>query len=112
MLTRIVLWWSAFTSLTGVVSKLWSLLIVRFFFGVGEAGAFPTASTSIFRWFPKAERGRAFGVVWLSSQLGGAIAPLLIVPIQMHFGWRRPSMCSALLVSSGPVAGGVVPQSP
>jgi len=88
MLTRIVLWWSAFTSLTGVVSKLWSLLIVRFFFGVGEAGAFPTASTSIFRWFPKAERGRAFGVVWLSSQLGGAIAPLLIVPIQMHFGWR------------------------
>jgi ACS family glucarate transporter-like MFS transporter len=88
MLTRIVLWWSAFTTLTGVVSKLWSLLIVRFFFGVGEAGAFPTASTSIFRWFPTAERGRAFGVVWLSSQLGGVIAPLLIVPIQMHFGWR------------------------
>jgi sugar phosphate permease len=88
MLTRIVLWWSAFTALTGVVSKMWSLLIVRFFFGAGEAGAFPTASTSIFRWFPTAERGRAFGVVWLSSQLGGAIAPLVIVPIQMHLGWR------------------------
>jgi MFS transporter, ACS family, glucarate transporter len=88
MLTRIVLWWSAFTSLTGFTSKLWSLAIVRFLFGVGEAGAYPTASTVVFRWFPPAERGSAFGVVLLSSQLGGAIAPLLVVPIQMHFGWR------------------------
>ena len=88
MLTRIVLWWSAFTTLTGFASRLWSLVIIRFLFGVGEAGAYPTASTSIFRWFPALERGRAFGVVWLSSQLGGAVAPLIIVPIQLHFGWR------------------------
>jgi sugar phosphate permease len=88
MLSRIVLWWSAFTTLTGFASKLWSLVIIRFFFGAGEAGAYPTASTSVFRWFPAAERGRAFGVIWLSSQLGGMIAPLLIVPIQVHFSWR------------------------
>jgi sugar phosphate permease len=42
----------------------------------------------VFRWFPAVERGRAFGVIFLSSQLGGAIAPLLIVPIQARFGWR------------------------
>jgi len=88
MLTRIVLWWSVFTTLTGFASKLWPLMIIRFLFGAGEAGAYPTASTSVFRWFPAVERGRAFGVIFLSSQLGGAIAPLLIVPIQVHFGWR------------------------
>lgn len=88
MLTRIVLWWSAFTTLTGFASKLWPLMIIRFLFGAGEAGAYPTASTSVFRWFPAGERGRVFGVVLLSGQLGGAIAPLLIVPIQVHFGWR------------------------
>jgi len=88
MLTRIVLWWSAFTTLTGFASKLWPLVVIRFFFGAGEAGAYPTASTSVFRWFPPVERGRAFGVILLSSQLGGAIAPLLIVPIQLRFGWR------------------------
>ena len=55
MLTRIVLWWSAFTALTGFASKLWSLLIIRFCFGAGEAGAYPTASTSIYRWFPASE---------------------------------------------------------
>jgi MFS transporter, ACS family, glucarate transporter len=51
MLTRIVLWWSAFTTLTGLVSKLWSLLLVRFCFGVGEAGVFPTVSPSLFAGF-------------------------------------------------------------
>src|ERR1700738_1055297 len=57
MLARIVLWWSAFTTLTGFASNLWSLVVVRFMFGAGEAGAYPTASTSIFRWFPATERG-------------------------------------------------------
>ena len=92
MLTRIVIWWSAFTTLTGFASKLWSLVIIRFLFGAGEAGAYPTASTSVFRWFPPPERGRAFGIIFFSSQLGGVIAPLLIVPIQVHFGWRA-SFC-------------------
>lgn len=88
MLTRIVVWWSAFTTLTGFVTNLWSLMAVRFFFGAGEAGAYPTAATSVFRWFPAIERGRAYGVVLLSGQLGAALAPLVIVPVQMRFGWR------------------------
>jgi len=88
MLTRIVVWWSAFTTLTGFVTNLWSLMAVRFFFGAGEAGAYPTAATSVFRWFPAIERGRAYGVVLLSGQLGAAVAPLIIVPVQMHLGWR------------------------
>ncbi len=88
MLTRIVLWWSAFTSLTGMVSRFSSLLLVRFCFGAGEAGAYPNASGSIFNWFPTVERGRAFGLVWMSSQFGGVIAPLLVLPIQAKYGWR------------------------
>ncbi len=88
MLVRIVLWWSLFTTLTGFAHRLASLVIIRFCFGAGEAGAYPTAATAVFRWFPFARRGGAFGIVLLSGQLGGAIAPLLIVPIQVHFGWR------------------------
>lgn len=88
MLARIVLWWSVFTTLTGFCSRLWPLVVIRFLFGVGEAGAYPTACTSVYRWFPAIERGRVFGVIWLSSQLGGVIAPLLIVPLQMRYGWR------------------------
>jgi ACS family glucarate transporter-like MFS transporter len=88
VLTRIVLWWSAFTSLTGIVSGYYSLLLTRFLFGMGEAGAFPNASVAVARWFPIHERGRALGFCLMASQIGGAVAPLLVVPIQARYGWR------------------------
>ena len=88
VLTRIVLWWSAFTSLTGVVSSYPVLLLVRFCFGMGEAGAYPNASIVIARWIPERLRARAWGVVWMTSQVGAAISPLLVVPIMMRYGWR------------------------
>lgn len=88
VLTRIVIWWSAFTALTGTVSNYLLLLVARFFFGMGEAGAYPNAAAVIARWFPVKRRARAWGVVWMTSQIGGAISPLLVVPIQAHYGWR------------------------
>jgi MFS transporter, ACS family, glucarate transporter len=88
VLTRIVLWWSVFTSLTGAVSNYFVLLLVRFCFGIGEAGAYPNASVVIGRWIPVQNRARAWGIVWMMSQIGGAISPLLVVPIQAHFGWQ------------------------
>jgi ACS family glucarate transporter-like MFS transporter len=88
VLTRIVLWWSAFTTLTGTVSNYFLLLTVRFLFGAGEAGAYPNSSSSISRWFPTAERARAHGWVWMASRIGGGLSPLLVVPIQQLYGWR------------------------
>jgi MFS transporter, ACS family, glucarate transporter len=88
VLTRIVLWWSVFTSLTGLATSLWSLIAIRFSFGVGEAGAFPNFSSCISRWFPRMERARALGFVLMAGQVGGALSPLLVVPIQARFGWR------------------------
>jgi len=88
VLTRIVLWWSVFTSLTGAVSNYFLLLAVRFCFGAGEAGAFPNSSIVIARWFPASQRATMSGVTLMASQIGGAIAPLLVVPIQIRYGWR------------------------
>jgi MFS family permease len=88
VLTRVVLWWSAFTSLTGTVSNYALLLLTRFCFGAGEAGAFPNASIVVSRWFPVTQRASMSGVLLMASQVGGAIAPLLVVPIQIRYGWR------------------------
>ncbi len=88
VLTRVVLWWSAFTALTGAVTGYVPLLLTRFLFGAGEAGAFPNASIVVSRWFPAARRASMCGVLLMASQLGGALAPLLVVPIQSRYGWR------------------------
>jgi MFS transporter, ACS family, glucarate transporter len=88
VLTRIVLWWSAFTALTGAVTGFYPLLLTRFLFGAGEAGAFPSAAAVISRWFSASRRATMAGVTLMASQIGGALAPLLVVPIQIRFGWR------------------------
>ncbi|MBV9626148.1 MAG: MFS transporter [Acidobacteria bacterium] len=61
---------------------------MRFCFGVGEAGAYPNSSAVIGRWIPAAKRTRAWGTVWMTSQIGAALSPLLVVPIQVRYGWR------------------------
>ena len=88
VLTRIVVWWSVFTSLTGAVSNFSLLLLTRFCFGAGEAGAFPNTGVVIARWFPPRKHTSAWGIAMAASQLGGALAPFLVVPIQMRYGWR------------------------
>lgn len=97
VLTRIVVWWSLFTTLTGVVTNFFSLLFTRFMFGAGEAGAYPNSSSSISRWFPVAERARAHSVVWMASRIGGAISPLLVVPIQRAYGWRASFLAFGII---------------
>jgi len=98
VLTRIVLWWSAFTALTGLVWKFrWEfadiagyvfffdsfmlLMLVRFLFGVGEAGALRS-------WFPFQQRGRTQGLVWMFARWGGAVSSPLVTFFAMPLGWR------------------------
>ena len=88
VLTRIVVWWSVFTSLSGAAANAWQLVVTRFMLGAGEAGAYPNSSVAIARWFPKVERARAQGVVWMGSRIGSALAPVLVIPVQVAFGWR------------------------
>lgn len=87
-LLRIVIWWSIFTILTGFAGGFIYLLVVRFLFGAGEAGAFPTASVAIGRWFPLAERGKIQSIVWMGSRLGGALAPITSIWLADLYGWR------------------------
>ncbi len=88
VLTRISLWWSAFTALTGACTGFWMLVGVRFLFGAGEAGAFPNVARVMSRWFPDHERGRAQGILLAASQVGGAIAPFLAALLIREIGWR------------------------
>jgi ACS family glucarate transporter-like MFS transporter len=87
-LAIIVTWWSIFTALTGAVSTLGWLLVVRFVFGVGEAGAFPGAARVFFNWLAPGQRGFANGLMFSGSRIGGAVAFLLLPGMIGGLGWR------------------------
>lgn len=88
VLTRVVIWWSVFTMLTGSAFSFIFLIIVRFLFGAGEAGAYPNASIAIAHWFPKSELARAQSAIWAAGRIGGALTPLIVIPLVHSFGWR------------------------
>jgi sugar phosphate permease len=104
VLIRIVLWWSAFTALTGSVWKFsfepWPgvvvfnsfllLLAIRFLFGAGEAGALPNAARVIAHWFPPRKRGPSQALISTCAQIGGATAPAVAAYLiqSPYVGWR------------------------
>jgi ACS family glucarate transporter-like MFS transporter len=77
-----------FAALTGAATGLVLLLVVRFLFGAGEAGAFPNAARIISRWFPAGARGPAQGLVVTSALVGGAFNPLATQYLLDTLGWR------------------------
>src|ERR1041385_4454001 len=52
ILSVVVTVWSFFTALTGATQGLVSLLLCRFLFGAGEAGAFPGCARAVYSWIP------------------------------------------------------------
>jgi ACS family glucarate transporter-like MFS transporter len=88
VLTRIVVWWSVFTALTGAAGGFLSLVVVRFLFGAGEAGAFPNVARVLARWFPPGERGRVQGLVLAAAQFGAVLAPVGAAVLIESVGWR------------------------
>lgn len=89
-LARIVIWWSIFTAFTSLATGFFSLLLVRFLFGVGEAGAFPNIARSISCWFPSSHQGRALSVAFVGNFLGAAVTTPLVFKLVAYQGWRLP----------------------
>src|SRR5579883_443185 len=88
VLMRVVLWWSAFTALTGAAWNFASLWIIRFLFGAGEAGCFPNITKMFSVWLPLSGRATAQGIMWASARWGGAFTPPLVIFAFHHMTWR------------------------
>jgi ACS family glucarate transporter-like MFS transporter len=88
VLTRIVAWWSCFTIATSLAWNYSSLLVIRFLFGAGEAGAWPSAALAFSRWTPVSERGRAQGFFFAAAHLSGGLTPLLVAALIPYMSWR------------------------
>ncbi|MGH7555945.1 MAG: MFS transporter, partial [Longimicrobiales bacterium] len=88
VLTAIITYWSLFTIATAGAWNSASLIVIRFLFGTGEAGAFPGATRAFSRWLPSTERGFAQGITHSGARAAGAFTPALVTLIMVAWGWR------------------------
>jgi MFS family permease len=96
VMARIVVWWSIFTALTGAAPGLILLLLIRFLFGAGEAGALPNTARILARWFPAGRRGPAQGMINTTALIGGAVSPAAAAYLIGTVGWRWAFVLFAL----------------
>ncbi len=89
LLTLVVVLWSVFTGLSGMVRSYVALFLVRFLFGAGEAGAFPGMARAVYSWIPMSERGIAQSINFSGSRLGAMFAMPLVTWLLVQFGWRN-----------------------
>jgi ACS family D-galactonate transporter-like MFS transporter len=89
VLAVLSLLWAAATIATGFASSVASLVVARVLVGVGEGGAFPTATRAFSCWLPVRERGFAQGITHSFARLGGAVTPPIVLAIVSRYGWRE-----------------------
>ena len=89
VLAGVVTLWSVFTGLTAMAWNFAALLVVRFFFGAGEAGAFPGMARVVYSWIPVKERGLVKGINFSGSRIGAALAMPLVAGLIANVGWKN-----------------------
>jgi MFS transporter, ACS family, hexuronate transporter len=96
-LTISVTWYSIVSLLTPLASGIAGFAAFRFLLGAGESANWPGASKAVSEWFPNRERGLAAALYDSGSSVGGAIAPFVILPIYLRWGWRAVFVIPGLL---------------
>ncbi len=97
VLSGVVTFWSLFTALTAAASGYTSMLVCRFLFGAGEAGAFPGCARAVYSWIPMSERGLVQGVTFSGARFGAAFSLPVIAWTVSHLGWRASFVILGLI---------------
>lgn len=98
VLSGYIFLWSLLTGITGMVTGLYGLMFARLGFGFTQAGAYPTSSAIVRRWFPLSERGNASAFISLGGRCGGTVAPFLTTMLILYAGgWRMTLWIYAIM---------------
>ncbi len=88
VMTVAMLGWSVFCGLTAAAFSLPALLIIRWFFGMGEGPFCSTASKVVSNWFPRREQATGVGLANAGQPLGAALAGPVVGTIATLYDWR------------------------
>jgi ACS family hexuronate transporter-like MFS transporter len=83
-----VVTWSIASMAHALVRTATGFSIARAALGVGESAIFPGSIKSVAEWFPKRERALAAGLFNAGTNTGAIVAPLIVPPLALRWGWR------------------------
>ncbi len=76
------------TVLTGAISGIASLILLRLALGFGEGAGFPTATRAMASWTPQSKWGFAQGIVHSFARIGNAVTPPIMAGLLLFSAWR------------------------
>jgi MFS family permease len=76
------------TVLTGAVTGIASLFLLRLALGFGEGAGFPTATRAMAVWTPQGSWGFAQGIVHSFARIGNAVTPPIMAGLLVFSTWR------------------------
>ena len=80
--------WSLASMAHALVRTATGFSIARAALGLGESAIFPGSLKSVAEWFPKRQRALAAGLFNAGTNMGAIVAPLIVPPLALHWGWR------------------------
>jgi ACS family hexuronate transporter-like MFS transporter len=91
--------WTLAALSTAFTSTVLQFGLARFCLGLGEAGNFPAAIKTVAEWFPQKQRATAIGIFNAGSNVGAILAPLAVLALVPHFGWRSAFLVTPILAA-------------
>ena len=89
---QVVFWclifWGLLSAMTGMVSNIPALMVVRFLLGVVEAAVFPALVIFVSRWFSRSERSLANSFITLSTPVTVLWMSIVSGYLVQSYGWR------------------------
>jgi len=91
--------WSLAGIATSFTRTIWSLTVMRFMLGIGEAFNWPCALKVTRRLLPPKDRALANGIFNSGAAAGAIIAPVIVTLVTLYFGWRSAFLITGALGS-------------
>lgn len=80
--------WTVASAAHAWATGFWSFSIARFALGAGEGATFPGGLRTVAQTLPPSKRGKGLAVAYSGGSLGAMIAPLIVTPIALWWGWH------------------------
>jgi len=80
--------WTVASTAHAWATGFWSFAVARAVLGAGEGATFPGGLRTVTQTLPRAKRGRGLAVAYNGGSLGAMIAPIIVTPIALLFGWH------------------------